>query len=468
MEKTIKAKFENVGNERAIISCILKHPNLIIDADAKLLEADFLSDHHRAFYSIIRDLYLKGIPKFDLVAIINSATDKGVLELIGGPDYINALFNASVDKDNIDFYIDKVLDSSTKYKLYLAANAIKIDVMANIGSSEVKPSAALIAEAEAKVMEVSLEAERIEDAVDLAEGLVARLEALKENPVDIAGLSTGFALFDKLINGLTPNSLTVIAARSKVGKSIFLMNIAAHLSYRLNKPVLYLDTEMRDDEVQLRLISHMAKVPEKEISTGRFANNDRYLQRIDKATRVINKGDHLYHKFVPGFSIDAINSMARKYKARYDIAALFFDYIKLPESSNLNNAKEHQYLGFLAAALKNLSGTLNIPVVTAAQINRDGARASKQYSDAVAGSDRILHYCTALCALSRKSTEEMEADPVDEYGIPKGGTHRLQILDARSNGQFFEGINLVGNLPSMSFREAQLQVPGMMGEPSVW
>jgi len=98
--------------------------------------------------------------------------------------------------------------------------------------------------------------------------------------------------------------------------------------------------------------------------------------------------------------------------------------------------------------LKDLAGELNIPVITAAQINREGANKSKLTDDLVADSDRILRYCSTLMALSRKSNEEIERDGLDY------GTHRLQVLNSRSNASFFEGINYKANMACITFEEA--------------
>ena len=42
-----KSKFEDRGNERAVIACVLQNPDLMVEVEAKLSERDILSDHHR-------------------------------------------------------------------------------------------------------------------------------------------------------------------------------------------------------------------------------------------------------------------------------------------------------------------------------------------------------------------------------------------------------------------------------------
>jgi len=76
----------------------------------------------------------------------------------------------------------------------------------------------------------------------------------------------------------------------------------------------------------------------------------------------------------------------------------------------------------------------------------------------IAGSDRILHYCNNLFALSRRDTAELEQEgPDPQYKLH--ATHRLQLLASRGNQSFYTGYNLIGDLPSITFTEASVQPP---------
>ena len=122
MVQDIRAKFENAGNERAVIASILNYSDLVVEAASKLSEDAFITTHHRILYSIILSLYHNGVEKFDFVSIVNKANDLNVLEEIGGAEYVGALLNTPVSKSNFEYYLNRVVDSSTKYQLYMAAS----------------------------------------------------------------------------------------------------------------------------------------------------------------------------------------------------------------------------------------------------------------------------------------------------------------------------------------------------------
>lgn len=459
MQETTQEKFADRGSERMILSCILRDPDLLIDVTAKLREQDFLSSNHRALYSVLHSLYEQGVKSFDLMAVINEAEEKGVTSLIGGPDYVDALSANPINVDNFGVYMSKVLDCSSKYRLYKEAEFIQEKVLSNLGSAESSlPAEDLLANAETRLLDISMESRQIEDAVDVGVGLEERLRELAEHPVSVLGLSSNIKLLDDAINGFTPGSLTVVAARQKGGKSTLLSGVASHIAYELGVPILYIDTEMLLNEMQTRLVSQLSQVPERLITNGNFIVEDKYAANVWRACETVEKGG-FYHKYMPGFTMDAVKSMVRKFHARENIGAFFFDYIKLPEVNGAESFKEHQILGNIATGLKDLAGTLNIPVIAAAQIKRGDKTSPKtRFHDTdVADSDRIGRYCNNLLAIGRKSQKEVEEDG------ETCGTHRLQVLLSRSGAPNFHGIDLYCNFPTLTMCQAEHQSSGMGG-----
>ncbi len=457
-----KSKFEDVGNERAVIAAILQNYDLIIDAEAKLAETDFLSDHHRGLYSLLRGLFDQGVKSFDMMAVIDLAEKRQVLTSIGGPDYISALYSMDVDPRNFEVYVRQVLDASLKYQIYKEANYIQKDVVNNLGSEDSLPASEVLALAETRLIDISMSVKGVEEAVNLGSDLRDRVAKLGDNPVDVRGIKTNIPLLDKALNGLAPGSLTVIAARQKGGKSTLMMNIASYMAYTLGMPILYVDTEMGREEVQTRMLAHLAGVPERAITNGKFINDNAYCTRVAKAVDRIESGLYL-HKYYPGYTIEGLKSLVRKYHAREGIGAFFFDYIKIPELNGDNAFKEHQILGNVATALKDLAGQLNIPVISAAQIKRTETGTPKTHFNEmdVADSDRIGRYCNNLLALARKNPKEVEEDGLD------CGTHRLQVLLARAGGTLYKGIDLDCHFPTLTMTQAVNQsngIPNFDGE----
>ncbi|MGY0013224.1 DnaB-like helicase C-terminal domain-containing protein [Bacillus anthracis] len=79
-----------------------------------------------------------------------------------------------------------------------------------------------------------------------------------------------------------------------------------------------------------------------------------------------------------------------KYQVEHGIKLIVFDYIKLPSSNSNLGDKEFQALGYLTSGLKDLAGMLQVPIISAVQLNRSAVGNDDINESSIAGSDRIL------------------------------------------------------------------------------
>lgn len=462
-----KAKFAHPGNEAAVLACVLKDPSNYFEVEAKLSDGDFLTPHHRALWVIIKSLTKQDIINFDASTLLNHATTLDLEKKISGPnvsayDYITALLDKSIDPTNIDFYLTRMLDASIKLKVLQATSEIEeLTEQNRTLTGETLNAQTIVEHAQDKFLQLAVETMHEADAVNLAEGVDELLAEIRERPTGLIGIPTGFKLLDTAIGGLEPGTLTVLGARPKAGKSTLLLNWAKHIAYEYGQPVLYVDTEMSGREQRLRLLANLSGVPERDIKTGAYLSDERNVDSVRYAQDIMQKGIIL-HKYYPNFTPEGVAALTRKYHHQGKAAALFFDYIKLPDADlqMISNVKEYQALGYLTVALKNLAGQLQIPVVTAVQLNREGANKGHVSSANFADSDRILRYANTLLGLTAKTKAE-QIELVEKYGRDRAlsaGTHRLQILDTRAGGTNFDGIDLYFRKQILTMVEAEEQL----------
>ena len=462
--------FEDAGNERAVLAGIVTLPNSIIEIDSVLSAKDFITQHNKALLTVLRSLYTNhGTTHFDITSVVAHAEYLDILSDCGGFDYINSLFNTHILQDNLSIFVNNVLENSSKKLLYDKLRGIQKEVVTSSTGKESKTASQLLHLAEAGITEVLMHSSKAEGALDLGKGIFDFVDALASKKDPLLGLPTGFPILDERINGLVPGTLTILVARPKCGKSTLLCNWAKHICYETQKPVLYIDTEMSSDEVRTRMLANLSGVKERLISTGKFSDNQEALERVYKAAQVMDKTGLFLHKYMPGVQVEQVSSMCKKYKNSHDISALFFDYIKLSDTSMLKHTKEHQLLGHMASTLKDLAGGLHIPVVSAAQVGRSGASTGYLRADMIADSDRLLRYCNNMLGLCRKGVDELGKikEELGEEGLERhirlNGTHRLQILETRAGGTLFEGINLRVLQNILLMKEADAQ-PSYMAE----
>lgn len=463
-----KTRYAHAGNEAAVIACVLKDVTNYFEVDSKLAETDFLTPHHKAIWIIIKTLIRDGVVSLDSSSILNQASAMKLEDHIGGYDYITALFDKSIDPNNIDFYIQRVLDASVKVKVVAAVQEIgNLTEQNRTLTGETLTAQSIVEHAQQKFLQISVESERNAEAVNIAEGIPELLVEVTSNTSRIKGLSTGFSKIDDSINGLAPGTLTVLGARPKVGKSALLLNWAKHIAYNVKVPVLYIDTEMSAQEQQFRTLAILSGVPEREIINGTYVEDPQKVDAINGAVDILDTG-LILHKYYPDFTPEGVCTLVRKYQHQFGVECLIFDYIKLPDADlqMIGNVKEHQALGFLCVALKNLAGQLGIPVVTAAQIGRTGANKGHVNAADFADSDRILRYANTLLGLAHKTKKELN-ELEEQYGrdtMLSSGTHRLQILDTRAGGTNYAGIDLYFRKEVLTMNEAPTQISELKQE----
>ena len=415
-ELELKQMFCKATDERALMAFSFKSMDYFYSLVAKMTEKDFLYNEHSTLFVLLKSLLNKGIEKFDLAMVIDVARNEGCLQSIGGIDYIQSISNVSVSHGNFNIYLDNVLEASTKYKLHSLLKNGLADVVDN-AKTDTK-SDELMGAVENKILNLSTSSKAIAEPKDFAEGLAEFIEERKENKIEQSGLSTGYTILDKQIDGLIPGTLFVVSARLKEGKSTLLTNMALNAAYRLEKTVLYIDTEMPFSQWRTRAIAALSGVKERDIIHGGYSKEN-YSQIIEKCVRLVDKG-RLYHEYMPGYSVDKVVALYKKYKIKHNLGLIMFDYLKEPDPTSTDRSrKEYQLLGDITTVLKDLAGQLDIPAVTAVQINRSGQ---------IADSDRIARYGDVIAQWMSKDTKELEEDGY------QAGTHKLVVRDTRRGG----------------------------------
>ena len=89
----------------------------------------------------------------------------------------------------------------------------------------------------------------------------------------------------------------------------------------------------------------------------------------------------------------------------------------MSSSSITNNHQEYQALGFQITSLHNLSVKYDFPCLSFVQLNRDGI--TRETTDTVSGSDRLIWLCTSFSIFKIKSPEELAEDG------PNAGNRKL-------------------------------------------
>ncbi|CAN5118980.1 hypothetical protein BH23VER1_BH23VER1_19390 [soil metagenome] len=199
---------------------------------------------------------------------------------------------------------------------------------------------------------------------------IEAIEKMYENPESVTGLSTGFADFDEMTNGMHGGEMLIIAARPSMGKTSFAMNIVEHVALDLHKAVAVFSLEMSSQQLVQRLLCSRAEIEMQKLRGG-FLSQKRDFPRLMQAADQLAKAP-IYIDDTPGLSILELRAKARRMKKMGDIQLIAVDYLQLLRSTS-RRAQDNRQLEIaeISSGLKALSKELNIPIIVLAQLNRN-------------------------------------------------------------------------------------------------
>lgn len=469
-----RSEIINVKKENAVISCLLTDPQLIYEADLDVSEFHnpLARDVFATLERIRKNVEGKDIPlDFSPIQVEQIAKDNGIKLQIDDIRDLRSFTggDGTVDLSSFRSYVQDIKDTNLRLRLFDAAEEAKNFA----GNSKLEVEEA-IAKAENAIISIEDVAHSVSDPRQIEAGGDEHLEECLTRSVTglEPGLSTGFRRFDEATGGLRKGSLTVFGARAKTGKSLIGINIAWNIFKKYGKtvPILYLDTEMSTDEQRLRLWSIASGVNYRLIEAGTLTEEEK--QKVADARRKTAQMP-LYHLYMPSFSPETLVRLCRKMKNKHGIGLVIFDYIKLPDDSNLKTQQEWQALGFMTNALKNrIAGHLQIPVLTFAQLNRDGvtqAQNGNADETSIGASDRISQYCSTLAIMRKASNEELAG--ITDNKAPEWkryaryGNRIIHIVLTRAGGDDADPIPMFLDSRDVTLRESGDVIIGDSGKP---
>ncbi len=423
--------------ERHSLSGFLIHPNIYVDVDLFIKDTDFTHQSHRIIYSVARNLRLSN-QKFDAVILAEKIKEIGVTFKDGLDvfSYCEILFSSQISQEATIDSFKQLEKQRILRELCEQADKVKEAVIENREKDIDKVVSLVDGLYSSKLSLHNLK----EEPQDLYDGLDEMVLESAKNPKEYPGLITGFKNWDEKFGGVyASNGIFVLAARMKVGKSVFLAQLARNMVV-MNKDVvaLYLDTEMTTTLQKRRLLSSLSGVKSFYLENGQWINNPNFKDRVEK--NIINQQHPkglIYHIRCAGMPVNEVLSIIRRFYYRYCAGKkkllVIYDYIKLGVERVSSYRPETMAIGEIVDAFNNLSFTLgdeDIYVWSAAQANRENSGSDRQETDAIIfGSDRIAQYAAHVGLLQWKSLED-----IADLGV-ESGSHEYIPLVSRFYGK---------------------------------
>ncbi len=452
----METKLTDIGSERAVLSGLFQY-----GIDAYVTISDLISVesfghfNNQILYRCIEKI-VNNDQKIDIPSLLAAANQLGVLDTVNTDQelkYIKSLLDFPINKDNVFSFAIQLKKFEFARKIKTLTGKIHKDIESVTGSESINDIIQILEDPVTEFL-------REDDGGDTPEKIGNKIEDyvtfLSENKCDIIGIPTGFSRYDEAIGGgLRRKCVDLVSARPKVGKSVFADNVALNISSN-GVPVLMLDTEMSKEDHLNRLLANLSGVPINEIATGKFVDDEEKNAKVMESMRKLESIPYSYIS-VAGKPFEQILNLIKRWivqevktdeYGKTNDCVIIYDYLKLMSSSSItNNIQEYQALGFQITALHNLCVKLDIPCLSFVQLNRDGI--TKESTDAVSGSDRLIWLCTSFTIFKIKSPEELAEDG------PNAGNRKLVPIVSRHGAGLDDGdyINMIMNGSHAKLRE---------------
>ena len=355
-------------------SIILK--NLVLNEDYSRKVVPFLNEtyfHDKAektVFTIVSSFILKynNIPTKDAILVsLESCNTLGEIEFKKCVSIADDMFKEG-EKSDTSWLVEQT-------EKFCKEKAIYNGIMESIGIIEGKDKEKTqnaIPEIMSKALSVSFDTRVGHDFLEDVDDRYEYYHRVEEKvPFDLE-------MFNTITRGgVRKKTLNVVMAASGVGKSAFLCHhAAACLSQNLN--VLYITLEMAEEEIAKRIDANLLDSDMHVLEQMPLQQYEAKIENLKKTCR-----GKLIIKEYPTAAANVThfrNLMEElKIKKKFVPDVIFVDYLNICSCARFklgNGMNSYTYVKGIAEELRGLAKQFNVPLWTATQVNREGAKSS--------------------------------------------------------------------------------------------
>lgn len=398
--------------ERSLLSYILLDPSAMEQISYENLKAeDFFDSKYANIYHHMTSLHARDLP-INTVTLMEELSNKNDLGTISGVKYLVEYEAISTISESVPIFVKIIKDKSNLRRLILAASEIM-----RLAYNSNQSASSIIDSAEEAILEVRNNLGQVDNVSlqILVRSALNRLEDLVFKRTKMTGVRSGFKALDNITSGFQPSELIIIAGRPSMGKTAFILNIAAQVAINDQVPVAFFSLEMSSDQLVSRLIGAESRIDLSLIKRGEL-EKDKFAHVI-KVAGTVGQAP-IFIDETPSLSITDLRNKCRRMVNKHKAQLIIIDYLQLMSSTETYENKATE-IGEISKGLKNIARELKVPVIALSQLNRGvEARTDKRpmMSD-LRESGAIEQDADVIAFLYREEYYLRDKTPEDKIGI---------------------------------------------------
>jgi replicative DNA helicase len=352
----------NVDAERFVLGSILLDDTLYVQAAGTLEAGDFSLEKHRRIFARMGEIQDRG-ERIDRITVANELMKFNELEACDGLTYLVSLDDGLPQIPNLDSYIRIVKDKAVLRRIVFASQHMMNRAL--LGEDE---PGEILAGAEETLLKLgdSQVKSGLLNPGQIIEGYEGGISAFLDPSKRIKGISTGFAKLDEMTGGMHGGDLCIIAARPSMGKTALALNIAQHVSLKLQQTVAVFSLEMSKESLLTRMLCAAARVDSQKFRNGYLNKEER-----DKLNRALHQlvEAPLFIDDTAGIHIMDMHAKLRRLQQEHKLGLVIVDYLQLMTAPG-RHENRNQEVSTLSRGMKLLAKELNVPMLVLSQLSR--------------------------------------------------------------------------------------------------
>ncbi len=354
----------NTDAEQMVLGSIIADPELLTKVTDKLSPEHFFRKTHSGIYSVMQKLFVSG-KEINIISLSEYCAREQLFDSLDqAKEYLFKLSMLAVESSSIESYAQFLDEKFVLRELIYASREIF-----EKATSGTEDPAALLEFAERRIFDIRSDKETgglllIEPTVV---NVLRHLMRVAQNlePAEERGIGSGFPNLDKVIYGLMPTSLILIAARPGMGKTSFAMNIAVNAA-RMNrdKKVAIFSLEMSRSQLVERMLSSEGKINSDSMKTGQIDKS--HWAGLYEAAEMLMQTQI----YVDDTANMTVGEMKAKLRRMNNVGLVVIDYIGLITVKGKNSGNKVAEVTEITRNLKIMAKELNVPVIALSQLSR--------------------------------------------------------------------------------------------------
>jgi replicative DNA helicase len=366
----------NVEIEQSLLSIVLRNNAALEDIEEILDANHFYTGLHQKIFTVISTLIRKG-------QIATPLTVKQYIEHYAQEDalhvsdtYLVELISLVVPARNASYYAQVLYDLYLRRKLITLgedishdAAAMRIDGPDAVQQIELAESRLFTIHKQGAKQEMQSFTSALTQAIESAQ-LAYRRDS------HVVGVTTGLLDIDKMLGGLHPSDLVILAARPAMGKTALATNIAFNAARaKLKNPsdksdgagVAFFSLEMSALQLAMRILGQETGVSSDRIRRGAI-EKEAFPLFVDLSKELAELP--LFIDDTPALSVSSLLTRARRLQRKENIGLIVVDYLQLLTTGKSGSENRVQELSEITRGLKQMAKALNVPVLALSQLSR--------------------------------------------------------------------------------------------------